>query len=200
MEYEASGKNQIEEWENKRREFERVLDEALAEKEGEEVPVIEYDLPYPKEEFLKFLVEEKNVLLHGSPNADLEILEPRRANDAAKESGNKEAVYAVTDPVLAIFHAIQDREKIDGAVESETRDNSETGEQEYKFSMPKRSLESEPWKTGMIYIFNKDDFKPEEDGGELSGEWTSEEEVKSIAKIEVRPDDFSYIDEVEGVE
>ena len=78
-----------------------------------------------KEEFLKFIVENKNVLLHGSASQDLEVLEPRQANDSVKKSGNKNAVYGITDPVLPIFYAIQDRKKLQGVVESGVGHNSE---------------------------------------------------------------------------
>lgn len=92
------------EQENKRKAFESLSENVLQNK-GENIPTIEYNLPYPKDEFLKFLTENKNVLLHGSSNQDLEILEPRQANDGVKKSGNKKAVYGVTDPVLPIFYA-----------------------------------------------------------------------------------------------
>jgi len=53
------------------------------------------------------LMDSDAFVLHGT-NAEepYETLEPRQANDAAKESGNKEAVYATIDKVAALNHAI----------------------------------------------------------------------------------------------
>ena len=174
--------------------FERTLNN-----KGEGVPTVEYDLPYPKEDFLKFLVEEKNVLLHGSSNKDIEILEPRQANDTVKVSGNKKAIYGVIDPVLPIFYAIQDREKFQGSIKSGVSEDAETGKLEYEFEIPKKVLEANPWTKGVVYLFDKNQFHEEKDDiGELSGEWTSESPIKPLAKLEVGPEDFSFLNKVEG--
>ena len=184
--------------ENKNRAFGQLFEEILLNKD-EAVPVIEYNLPYPKEDFLKFLVENKNVLLHGSSSKNLDSLEPRQANDRVKKSGNKKAVYGVVDPVLPMFYAIQDRKKIQGIIESGIDTNQETGESEYKFRMPKEVLDAKPWTRGVIYIFDKNQFHPEQDdNGEMSGEWTSDSLVKPIAKLEVGPEDFRFMDKIEG--
>ena len=180
----------------KREAFSKLFEETLLKKE-EGVPVVEYNLPYPKEDFLKFLAEEKNVLLHGSPEKDIEALEPRQANDTVKTSGNKKAVYGVIDPVLPIFYAIQDKEKIKGPIQSGVSEDLETGELEYEFKISKDALESQPWKSGVVYVFDKNQFNPEtDDDGELSGEWTSENPVKPLAKLEVGPEDFRFLDKV----
>ena len=168
--------------ENKNKAFEALFENIL-NKKGEDIPTIEYGLSYPKEEFLKFLVENKNVLLHGSSTRDMETLEPRQANDTAKVSGNKNAVYGVIDPVLPIFYAIQDREKLQGNIESGTEDNPETGRQEYKFRIPKIAKENQPWTKGIIYILDRNNFVPEKDNkGESSGEWTSDKPIRPLAK------------------
>ena len=183
--------------ENKRKDFASLFEQSLNNK-SESVPVIEYNLLYPKEDFLRFLTEEKNVLLHGSSNRNIEILEPRQANDTVKASGNKKAIYVVTDPVLPIFYAIQDREKLQGSIKSGVSEDMEKGELEYKFEIPKKALDAKPWTRGMVYIFDKNQFHEEkDDAGELSGEWTSESPVRPLAKLEVGPEDFRFMDKVE---
>ena len=187
----------IQEQENKQRAFEALF-ESILRNQGKDIPTIEYHFPYPKEEFLKFLTENKNVLLHGSANQNLEVLEPRQANDAAKKSGNKNAVYGVTDPVLPIFYAIQDRKKLEGVIESGINIDGETGKSEYKLRIPKSAQETQSWTNGVIYIFDKNQFRPEQnDNGEASGEWTSDVPLKPIAKLEVKPEDFKYMDKIE---
>lgn len=190
--------NEMIEKEHRLKAFDDLFERTLSEAEFEVVPTIEYDLPYPKEEFLDFLVREKNCLLHGSAR-NLDVVEPRQANDAAKKSGNKKAVYAVTDPVLPIFYAIKNKEKINGVVQSGFDNNLETGEKEYEFVVPKDALEAGPWTNGVIYIFDRGQFHQEaNDEGEFGSEWTSEEKVKPLAKLEVSPDDFRFLDEVKG--
>jgi len=49
-------------------------------------------------------------VLHGSNvRPALRRLEPRQANDAAKQSGNQRAIYASTDVYAVLMHAIVDR-------------------------------------------------------------------------------------------
>ncbi len=184
----------------KEKSFEELFESTLQNKR-ETVPVIEYNLPYPKEDFLVFLVGYKNVVLHGS-GQNLDLVSPKQANDSSKQSGNKEAVYSVDDPVLPIFYAIQDRSKLHGMIESGhyTEENDETGEikSEYVFKIPKKYQGTSPWKQGFVYIFNKNEFHPEEDDhGNLSGEWTSRKPVKPIAKLLVSSEDFRYLDKIQ---
>lgn len=176
--------------------FEKLIN-SFDSKNSEGSEFIEYNLPYSKELFLKYLAEEKGFLLHGS-GEELNTLEPQQANDAHKESGNKKAVYAVTDPVLSIFYAIKDRSKINGNVISGRTDNS--GEVTYQFSMPKASLAQNPFKEGVVYILKRSDFIPESDDGEPSNEWTSSESITPWAKLKVGPEDFQYLNEVQSSE
>lgn len=176
--------------------FEKLIN-SFDSKNSKGSEFIEYNLPYPKELFLKYLAEEKDFLLHGS-GEELNTLEPQQANDAHKESGNKKAVYAVTDAALSIFYAIKDRSKIKGNVISgRTHSN---GEVSYHFVMPKDSLEKHPYKEGVVYILNKADFNPEYDEGIHSNEWTSFESITPWAKLKVGPEDFQYLNEVQSSE
>lgn len=158
---------------------------------------IEYNLPYPKELFLKYLTEKKSFLLHGS-SQNLDILEPQQANDTHKKSGNKKAVYAVTDPVLPIFYSIKDKAKINGRVVSGKSDND--GVIKYEFAMPRQSLEQYPYKDGVVYILDRNDFTPESDEGTPSDEWTSSQSVTPWAKLKVKPEDFQYLNEVQAID
>lgn len=172
--------------------FEQLINSYEQDK-SEAGQYIEYNLPYPKELFLKYLTEKKDFLLHGS-GEDFDTLEPQQANDAHKESGNKKAVYAVTDTVFPIFYAIKDRGKINGSVTSGRTEKD--GTVTYEFGMPKSAIEQNPYKDGVIYILNKSDFTPEYDDGEPSNEWTSAHPVKPWAKLKVTPEDFQYMDKV----
>ena len=72
---------------------------------------VEYDCSYAKYEFLRYLVDHREVVLHGSPNFNIEVLEPRKATGTGP-SQDLTAVYATTDAANAIFVAILDRTNI----------------------------------------------------------------------------------------
>lgn len=52
------------EQENKRKALESLSENVLQNK-GENIPTIEYNLPYPKDEFLKFLTEKLFITVTG---------------------------------------------------------------------------------------------------------------------------------------
>ncbi len=176
--------------------FEELLN-SFESSRNENNGFIEYSLPYPKEQFLEYLTEKKNYLLHGSSSM-IDELEPRQANDLYKKSGNKNAIYAVTDPVLPIFYAIHDRNKTEGVVTTSRYNND--GNIAYEFTLPKGSLEKHPFKSGVIYILDKNDFTEGFDDGKPTNEWVSENPVKPVGKLKVDPEDFDHFTKVKELE
>ena len=71
---------------------------------------IDYSLPFPKWQFLTYLCETKNLVLHGSQNLEIERVEPKQANDKRAYS-NQFAIYATTDGIWVMYFAILDRNK-----------------------------------------------------------------------------------------
>lgn len=167
----------------------------------EEGGYIEFKSDFPKHEFLEFLVENKNVVLHGTP-LDLGELEPRQANDKAKKFGNFSGVYATQDSIIPIFHAIRDKRKYRGSTQSGLRTSTDAKgnilSREYRFAMNKEALEKAPWSEGVVYILPKEKFQQgTNDQGESSNEFVSLEPVKPIAKLRISPADFPYLDTIE---
>src|SRR5689334_22712982 len=70
---------------------------------------IPYDLAAPKWQFLCWLADTQDVLLHGSGNPDIARFEPRQSNDV-NEFGNREAIYAASDGLWPMYFAIVDRD------------------------------------------------------------------------------------------
>lgn len=66
--------------------------------------------PYPLHELLTYLVAERGLLLHGSNDATLEVLEPRPARDFNTELP---AVVACDDGIWPIFYAVAARDRIE---------------------------------------------------------------------------------------
>ena len=69
---------------------------------------VDYGLAAPRWQFLCFLADNKEVLLHGSGNPAISRFEPRKSDDVS-EFGDRKAVYAAGDGIWPIYFAILDR-------------------------------------------------------------------------------------------
>ncbi len=176
--------------------FETLYQGMLAQDGG----FVEYSLPYPKYDFLNFLVREKGVLLHGSNQPDIRELEPKQANCKSKKFGNMQAVYATQDSILPLFFAVRDRSKMRGRTESGYREEYVDGQQKktYGFAVSSQAvLNSNPWLDGVVYILPSDSFEQgTDDEGHQIDEFVSRTPVKAIARLRVGPEDFPYLDKV----
>lgn len=160
---------------------------------------VEYSGEYSKAEFLAWLVS-KGYLLHGSNNLEITELQPHQANDASKDFGNMNAVYAVEDPILPIFYAIQNH-NFTGYVISEHENIQKNGKTTREYSFEFKGILSDPeaglWSDGAVYILPKKTFiQGKNDIGEPENEWASKLPVVPLGKIKVSPQDFPYIDKV----
>ena len=91
--------------------FEGLYERTIASGQGSE---IEYDLSYPKHEFMRFLVEFKGLLMHGSNSADIKVMNPVRFSTDAGAPGNVSGVYAAKDHLQPLFFAIVNRRRCFG--------------------------------------------------------------------------------------
>src|SRR5690348_14646642 len=87
--------------------FDRLFCEAVEQGPGVE---IDYTLSAPKWQFLCYLCDAREILVHGSGNPSIEEFEPRQSNDT-EEFGNRRAVYAASDGLWAMYFAIVDRDR-----------------------------------------------------------------------------------------
>ena len=116
---------------------------------------IEYSLPFPKWQFLSFLCETKNYVLHGSQNLGISQVEPRQANDKRAYS-NQLAIYATTDGIWVLYYAILDRKKypevsLFNSCFQARISPDQFSEPLYFFSITQSVLIQKPWCTGAIY-------------------------------------------------
>jgi len=132
--------------------------------------------------YLKRLDEDGRFLFHGSPYAQIEILEPRKANDVGgDEWGNDTAVYAVA-AVIAVGRAIlPKREMIKGDWNiGSSRDPNRPGG-------PITTISSNiTLSKGSVYIVDKQGFLPNKEGNE----WKSKKQVKILAEVKVEPENY----------
>ncbi len=169
--------------------------------------VIPYALPYPKWQFLTYLCETQALVLHGSQNHTIGIVEPRQANDIRAYS-NQRAIYATTDGIWVIYFAILDRIKFPELSLFNTclRVRNPAGQLSdplYFFSITQSALLQQPWCAGMIYILSRQTFEQEApqhiQGLEIVfPHWISQQPAPVLARLTVGPEDFPFLAHIHG--
>lgn len=117
--------------------FESLYETALRSAGGQ----LDYDLPYPKHEFLAYLAREKSLLFHGSNSPDISPLEPREQTDYKGDPIT--AVFATKDPLWAMFFAIIDQESYRGPLRNGgfvVDSSAAAPERYYVFSLSKEGV------------------------------------------------------------
>ncbi len=142
---------------------------------GGHAPII-FDLPYPKAQFLQYLVDVHKVILHGSNKVHLAEITPFLAGGVAAAQALT-AVYATDSAPESIFFAILDRPKV-GSFSSSTYGTEYTVD---KFTA------KAPWCRGMVYILPRESFEA------MEGYWVSQQSITPLGTLEVVPDDFPYL-------
>ncbi len=148
---------------------------------------IDYQLPYPKHEFLRFLVDRYPVLLHGSVNSQIARLEPRR--QTLFDGPTVEAVFATSDGLWPCFYATMPRPH---GVPSSIRNGGlavqgPSGKRTFYFFSLSDTIADRPWQSGAVYILPRAPFEMQSPTWQ---EWTSPEPVRPLAKLAIDPDDF----------
>jgi hypothetical protein len=167
--------------------------------------VLDEPLPVPKWQFLCHLADVHGLALHGSGDPNIEVFEPRQANDLGT-FGNQKAVYAAGDGIWAMFFAIVDRARVASVTNACFRlvgADGTVGEPLYLFSVSQSALPSKPWRRGTVYVLPKESFVTEEPlrFGELEARiphLASFEPVTPLARISVVPEDFPFLAQIRG--
>ena len=162
---------------------------------------ISYTLPIPKWQFLCYLTDTKNVLLHGSGSREIEEFEPRQSFDVT-EFGNQRAVYAAADGIWPLFFAVVHRERhVTSLVNACMRPVAADGQRSqpfYFFSINADAVPYQPWRPGTIYILPRDTFVPQplQQYRGLTvdlAQWASLTPVRPLARLTVEPADFPFL-------
>jgi hypothetical protein len=134
---------------------------AEALRRGPDAP-IDYTLDAPKWQFLSYLCEAHNVLLHGSAAPDIDEFEARQSNDT-DEFGNRRAVYAASDGIWPMYFAIANRDgpvcSLMNACFRVVDDAGNTSLPYYFFSINDDAFEGNPWRDGTVYILPRATFE-----------------------------------------
>lgn len=187
--------------EDRTRAFEALYAASVAPGTGAQ---IEYALPYPKHELLRYLCDAQDLLLHGSNEPAIEEFSVTRHSLGPLRGGSDAGVSACTDGLWAIAYAILDRGRCRGAFHNTVIPlGLRPGDRRlYHFSVPERALalDPPPWTTGTVYVLPKATFSRVGQGlfGASALEWTSPLPVHPLARLHVTPDDFPLLDRVRG--
>ena len=187
--------------EQKTRIFENIYETSCR---GKGTVTIDYNCEFPKHEFLCYLVENKNVVLHGSNEKKLRSLVPLRRSLDSRQVGNLNAIYASSDGIWPIFYAVWDR-RCFGETNNScfwAKDSEGKLRKYYAFFLASHGEEREAtdercWTDGMVYILPRDSFnRLVDDAGNQLEEWASTQPVQALARLPVSPHDFIFLDEV----
>ena len=150
---------------------------------------IDYNLVYSKHEFLTYLVEHKNVVLHGSSQTDIEVFLPIRKGFETEEDKDANGVYAAPDAILTTYFASCDHAKIAGTNNGffTAKDASGRGRRFYLLAIGIDSDRENPWSVGTVYILPRDTFVKIHDW-----DWVSKVPVQPLAKLPVCRKDIPF--------
>ncbi len=169
-------------------------------------PAIQFDLPFPKWQFLCYLAERHDIALHGSGNPDIALFEPRHSNDF-NAFGSQKAVYAAADGIWAMFFAIVDRDRFELSVNNAcirlVDESGNSSGPHYLFSISQSALPLQPWRTGTVYLLPRDTFIAQPPVPIGSNEvqipqLASLLPVQPLAKLVVTPTDFPFLMQIRG--
>jgi hypothetical protein len=162
---------------------------------------IKYACPFPKFEFLTYLVRRKSVLLHGSNDPGITRFEPRQQTDFRGKV--RESVFATDDGIWPIYFAIVDRDRVKVLKNAcfQVAGEQDITRTHYLFAVPARQLRRHPWREGTVYVLPRETFVQDQvvdAEGRIWKEWASDEPVHPLTKLTVQPEDFPFLGDVQG--
>ncbi len=169
---------------------------------------IEYTLPAPKWQFLCYLADRQEVVLHGTGDPDIQVFEPRQSIDLT-EFGAQTAVYAAGDGLWAMFFAILDRRNYPMATSNAcirlVDQAGQVSEPRYVFSISQTALRQKPWRNGTVYLLPGETFvhQPSLTFGPYEvrvPQLASLVPVRPFAQLDVAPDDFPFLKDIRGLD
>jgi hypothetical protein len=157
-------------------------------------------IPAPRLDFLRWLAENRPVVFHGSPRADLRELSTERRSRDATPWGDQQAVYASTDPVWAIYFACLRRDR--GWTGTRNGSLGAVGgplyPRRYFFLHNSGSASPHRFGPGSLYLLPPAGFVADAPlaGTIDTAHLVSRTPVTPLARVDVTPEDFPFRDRV----
>ncbi len=169
--------------------------------------IVDYRLPYPKWQYLFYLSQTDELVLHGSQHRDLAVVEPRAARDVL-DFNSQQAIYATADGLWVMYFAILDRLRFPGmtlfnSCLSVRSARGKLREPVYFFSVSESARRYGPWCDGMVYVLSRRSFHQEPprrvQGMEIiCPHWISVTAQEPVARLPVSPQDFPFLAQIHG--
>lgn len=183
--------------------FHRVSDPPFTDKEESDFERIiaavghdghfHYDSAFPKYRFIDYIVQRRNLVVHGSNHMDIREFETRR--QTLFNGDYADAVFASRDGRWSIFYAILDRSKVVYHFRNGCFKASDS-KRYYFFSLTQATHDNGPWTDGVIYFLPAEPFVRSTRGRTYFDEWTCSRPVGPVYKLSVGPADFGMFDRV----
>ncbi|MBU9721290.1 MULTISPECIES: hypothetical protein [Bacillaceae] len=169
------------------REFDEIYEQYVLNGNGSVLP---FNSKQSKYLFLNYIIENKNVLVHGSNNSEIDRFEPREQLLA----NNKpvKAVFAASDSIWSMFFAVINKTELASIRNICLSIPTKKGIKRYYYFSVDKDFKGKLWRDGMIYILPNKSFKP----GGVKDEWICESTVNPLAKVSVTPKDFPFQNKV----
>ena len=141
-------------------------------------------LAYPAHELLTHLVLHHGLLLHGTNNTELEVIEPRPARDFGT---HVDVVAAADDGIWPLFYAVIARDRVQGVFTACLHLGRPPGQRRfYMFRVFGADPHDETtWTRGAVYAVSREGF-----GREWGNEWLAPNAVAPVLRVLVQPSDF----------
>jgi hypothetical protein len=121
-------------------------------------------------------------LLHGSPCADLTVLEPRAVTRDPHVTCDGPVVFATSDPVIAVLFALLDRDRWCGTLDVECVPRCGAAKL-YRISV---QATSDPiTKAGTVWVVPREGFRLLSGVGHAMAQWASDDPVRPLARVAV---------------
>ncbi len=141
-------------------------------------------IPYAAHELLTHLVLHHGLLLHGTNNTELKVIEPRPAHDFGT---HVEAVVAADDGIWPLFYAVVARDRLEGVFTACMHLGRPPRQRRfYMFRVFGADPRDETtWTHGAVYAVSREGFRRE-----WGNEWLTGKEATPVLRVLVQPSDF----------
>lgn len=149
----------------------------------------------PKWAFLRYLVERRGLLLHGSRVAGVDVLRPVSHSWGGGQTADQPGLFAVDHALMAMYFGVIDRSKVPHMSNGGSKLTSLDGKRVRGFHLGLDfvALTERPFVDATVYVVPPDTFSP-------MGELTNLVPVQPLAGVPIAPEDFPLLEYLWGTD